>query len=86
MLTAVHIERNTRSWTTTDLLLGLEIHDQRSARIVRAEDFATAISSGVIRSSGAEYALRTVHRTFEELTLHRDINQWLAHRGIFDPW
>ncbi len=86
MLTVVHVERDTRSWTVTDLLLGLQVPDHGSARIVQAEEFATAISAGMIRLSEADYALRTVHRTFEEISRHRDINQWLAHRGIFELW
>ncbi len=85
-LTAVHIQRDTRSWTTTDLLLGLEVPDGGSARIIRSEEFAAAVSGGVIRLSEADYALRTVHRTLEEITLHRDLQQWLAHRGIYDQW
>ncbi|QUH00618.1 hypothetical protein HUO13_07120 [Saccharopolyspora erythraea] len=86
LLTAVHIERDTRSWTTTDLLLGLEVPDQRPARIAQYEEFADAVSGGLIRLSEADYALRTVHRTLEEISMHRDLNQWLAHRGIFDIW
>ncbi len=86
LVTAARIERDTRSWATTDLLLGLEIPDQGSARVIRSEDFAAAVSGGSIRQSEADYALRTVHRTFEELRLHRDVNQWLAHRGVFTTW
>ncbi|MGP4018830.1 hypothetical protein [Saccharopolyspora sp. 5N708] len=85
-LTAVHIERETRSWTTTDLLLGLQIGDYGRARITHAAEFAAAVASGMIRLSEADYALRTVHRTLEEVSRHRDINQWLAHRGIFEAW
>ncbi|MEV0052349.1 hypothetical protein AB0L88_38080 [Saccharopolyspora shandongensis] len=86
LLTAVHIERETRSWTTTDLLLGLEVGEHGRPRITRAADFAAAVGNGLIRLSEADYALRTVHRTLDEVTRHRDINQWLAHRGIFDIW
>jgi predicted RNA-binding protein associated with RNAse of E/G family len=85
-VTAVHIERDTRSWTTTDLLLGLEVPEHGSSRIVHAEEFAAAVSSGLIRLSEADYALRTVHRALEEISRHRDVNQWLAYRGIFDLW
>lgn len=85
-LTAIHLERDTRSWRVTDLLLGLEIPDQGSARIIRSEDFAAAVAGGVIRLSEADYALRTVHRTLEEISMHRDLQQWLGHRGIFDAW
>lgn len=86
LITAVCIDRDTRSWTTTDLLLGLEIPEQGAPRVIQSEEFATAISSGLIRLSEADYALRTVHRTLEELVLHRDVGQWLANRGIFDIW
>ncbi|WP_223839296.1 hypothetical protein [Saccharopolyspora pogona] len=86
MLTAVHIERETRSWTMTDLLLGLEVGDHGRARITHATEFAAAVGNGLIRLSEADYALRTVHRTLDEVTRHRDINQWLAHRGIFQLW
>ena len=86
LVTAVRIQRDTRSWTTTDLLLGLEVPEHGTTRIVRHEDFGAAVSSGLIRYSEADYALRTVHRTLEELTRHRDLNQWLAFRGIFDTW
>jgi predicted RNA-binding protein associated with RNAse of E/G family len=85
-LTAVRIERETRSWTTTDLLLGLEVEDGGRARIAHATEFATAVATGALRLSEADYALRTVHRTLEEVTRHRDLNQWLAYRGIFDIW
>lgn len=86
LVTAARIEWNTRSWTTTDLLLGLEIPEQGTARVIQSEDFASAVSDGAIRLSEADYALRTVLRTFDEIRLHRDLNQWLAHRGVFDPW
>ena len=86
LLTAVHVERDTRSWTTTDLLLGLEVPDRGPARIAHYEEFAEAVQQGMIRLNQADYALRTVHRTLEEVSLHRDLNQWLAHRGIFEIW
>jgi predicted RNA-binding protein associated with RNAse of E/G family len=86
LITAVCIDRDTRSWTTTDLLLGLEIPDCGAPRVIQSEDFAAAISRGLIRLSEADYALRTMHRTLEELILHRDVGQWLADRGIFDSW
>lgn len=85
-ITAVLVEHDARSWVTTDLLLGLEVPDQGCARVLRSEEFATAISTGLIRVSQADYALRTVHRTFAELARHRDLPQWLAYRGIFDVW
>lgn len=86
LVTAVHIERNTRSWATTDLLLGLQVPDHGAARVVKSEEFAAAVSAGIIRPREADYAFHTVHRTLEEISLHRDVNQWLAHRGIFDLW
>ncbi|GAB3299825.1 hypothetical protein [Parasphingorhabdus pacifica] len=86
MLTAVHIERDTRSWKTTDLLLGLQVADHGPARIVQSEDFAAAVSAGIIRPGEADHAFQIVHRTLEELSRQRDLNQWLAHRGIFDLW
>lgn len=86
VLTAVNIAQDARSWGTTDLLLGLQIPDRGSARIIQSEDFAAAVSTGLIRLSEADYALHTVHRAFEELSKHRDLNQWLAHQGIFDLW
>ncbi|MBA8825943.1 hypothetical protein FHX42_003309 [Saccharopolyspora lacisalsi] len=86
LVTAARIEPNTRSWTTTDLLLGLEIPEGGTTRVIHSEDFAAAVSGGAIRLSEADYALRTVLRTFDEIRLHRDLNQWLAHRGVFEPW
>lgn len=86
LITAARIESDTRSWTTTDLLLGLEIPERGTARVIRSEEFASAISEGTIRPSEADYALHTVHRTFHELKQHRDLNQWLAHRGVSDLW
>lgn len=85
-LTAVRIEREPRSWTTTDLLLGLEVQNGGRTRITHAAEFATAVATGVLRREEADYALRTVHRTLDEVTRHRDLNQWLAYRGIFDVW
>lgn len=85
-VSAVHVSWDNRAWSTTDLLLGLQVPERGCARIVRYDDFATAISTGVIRLSEADYALHTVHRTLEELSKHRDLNQWLAYQGIFDLW
>ncbi|MDA3628741.1 hypothetical protein [Saccharopolyspora oryzae] len=85
-LTAVRIKPETRSWTTVDLLLGLEVEDRGRARITHAAEFATAVATGALHRSEADYALRTVHRTLNEVTRHRDLNQWLAHRGIFHLW
>lgn len=85
-LTAASIQRDTRSWATTDLLLGLEISARGRPRVTRAAEFAAAVTTGAIRQSEADYAFDTVHRTLAEITRHRSINQWLAHRGIFEPW
>ncbi|MDI2029815.1 hypothetical protein QFW96_14380 [Saccharopolyspora sp. TS4A08] len=85
-LTAVTIHRDTRSWATADLLLSLEVPDAGRPRIARAAEFASAVAAGAIRQSEADYAFRTVHRTLDEISMHRSINQWLAYRGIFDPW
>ncbi|MDR7300388.1 DUF402 domain-containing protein [Haloactinomyces albus] len=86
LMTAARIEQDMRSWTVTDLFLGLEIAEHGTARVIRSEDFAAAVSGGSIRPSEADYALHTVLRTFDELRLHRDLNQWLAHRGVSDLW
>lgn len=86
LVTAARIEWDTRSWTTTDLLLGLEIPEQGATRVIRSEDFADAVSDGTIRLSEADYALHTVLRTLDELRLHHDLNQWLAHRGVAEQW
>lgn len=85
-LTAVTAEWDTHSWTTTDLLLGIEIPVNGAARIVRAEEFADAVAGGLLRLSEADYAFRTMHRILGELGRHRDLNQWLSYRGIFDSW
>ncbi|RRO17689.1 hypothetical protein EIL87_10105 [Saccharopolyspora rhizosphaerae] len=85
-LTAVTIHRDTRSWATTDLLLSLEVPDGGRPRVTRAAEFASAVASGAIRHSEADYAFRTVHRTLDEISMHRSVNQWLAYRGVFDPW
>lgn len=86
LLTTARIERDGRAWTTTDLLLGLEVPAHGPARIAHYDEFATAVSSGLIRLHEADYAFRTAHRTLEELSAYRDINHWLAHRGVFDIW
>lgn len=86
VLTAFNVEWDTQSWRTTNLLLGLELPEDGPARVVRAEEFGDAVSEGAIRLSEADYAFRTVHRTLSELGHHRDLNQWLAFRGVFDTW
>ncbi|ACU39337.1 hypothetical protein KCV87_27860 [Actinosynnema pretiosum subsp. pretiosum] len=87
VLTAVRVVRDGRTWRTTDLLLGLEVPGGTTARIVRSEDFAAAISGGVISPADADLALRTVHRTLEQVSQHRhDLADWLVNRGIYDRW
>jgi predicted RNA-binding protein associated with RNAse of E/G family len=87
VLTAVRYQRDTRSWRITDLLLGMSITSGSTCRIIRLEEFSTAVSTRVIRSSDANYALRTLHRVLEELArCHHDIEVWLGHQGVVDAW
>lgn len=87
VLTAVRVQRDGRSWRTTDLLLGLAVPGGTTARIVRSEEFAAAVAGRVLGPDDADQALRTVHRTLEEVSLHRhDLRAWLTHRGIYDTW
>lgn len=87
VLTAVRVERDGRSWRTTDLLLGLAVPGGTTARIVRSEEFAAAVAGRVLQSDDADLALRTVHRTLEEISLHRhDMTSWLMHRGLYEVW
>lgn len=86
-VTAVRVHHDGRVWRLTDLLLGLSVPGGRSARIVRSEEFAAAVAGGVIRGADAEFALRTVHRTLEELSRHRhDLDAWLTHHHVFEVW
>ena len=86
-LTAVRVQRDSRSWRTTDLLLGLAVPGGTTARIVRSEEFAAAVAGRVLRPGDADLALRTVHRTLEEISHFRhDLNAWLNHLDIFDVW
>lgn len=87
VLTAVAVHHDARHWRTADLLLGLAVPGRTTARIVRCEDFAAAVAGRVLRPMDADYALRTVHRTLEEISRHgHNLNSWLAYRGIFDTW
>lgn len=86
LITAVRIEQDSRSWTITDLLLGLEVPDFGAARVLHSEDFGAAISGGLIRSSEADYALRTVHRVLGEIGMHDDLGEWLSYLGISEAW
>lgn len=86
-LTAVRVQRDTRSWRTTDLLLGLSVPGGTSARIIGSEEFAAAVAGGVIRADDADLALHTVHRTLEEISRSfHDIGHWLAYHRIYTPW
>jgi predicted RNA-binding protein associated with RNAse of E/G family len=86
-VTAVRIQRDTRSWRTTDLLLGLSVPGRTTARIVGAEEFAAAVAGRVLRPDDADMALRTVHRALEELSMcYHDIAPWLSYRRITTPW
>lgn len=87
MVTAVRVEQDSGSWRTDDLLLGLEVPGKGMPRFARAEEFAAAVSSGTISSHNADNALRTMHRTLEELSLcGHDVDIWLARQGIVDSW
>ncbi|GDY31081.1 DUF402 domain-containing protein [Gandjariella thermophila] len=86
-LTAVRVRRDGRSWRTTDLLLGLAVPGGSTPRIVRSEEFAAAVAGRVLRAEDADLALRTVHRTLEELSRHRhDMTAWLASHGVMATW
>lgn len=87
VLTAVRVQRDTRSWRTTDLLLGMSIINGSTCRLIRLEEFSAAVSTQVIQPSDASYALRTLHRVLEELAhCHHDIGLWLGYQGIVDAW
>ncbi|MGH3440296.1 MAG: DUF402 domain-containing protein [Sciscionella sp.] len=87
VLTAVKVQRDTRSWQTTDLLLGLEIAGNRTPRFARSEEFASAVAGGVITPPDADLALQTVHQALEELcSCDHDVDIWLARQGIVDSW
>lgn len=86
-LTAVRVHWDTRYWRTTDLLLGLSVPGGTTARIVGAEDFAAAVSGGVLRTDDADLALRIVHRALEELSgCYHNMVPWLTHHRIRTPW
>jgi hypothetical protein len=86
-LTAVRVQRDTRSWRTTDLLLGLSVPGGTTARIVGSEDFAAAVAGRILRPDDADLALSIVHRTLEELSrCDYDVLPWLAYQRISTPW
>lgn len=86
-LTAVRVQRDARSWRTTDLLLGLSVPGGTTARIVGFDEFAAAVGGRVLRAEDADMALRTVHRALEELSRCRhDMTPWLSGQRIFTPW
>lgn len=87
VLSAVRVERDHRHWQTTDLLLGLAVPGGTTARIVRSEEFAAAVAGRVLRPGDADQALRTVHRTLEELSnVNHNLTSWLTWHGIYDTW
>lgn len=86
-LTAVRVRSDSRSWWTTDLLLGLEIHPGMNTRISRVAEFSEAVSSGLLRTCDADLALGVVHRTFAAISQQRhDLRTWLGSVGIDDRW
>jgi predicted RNA-binding protein associated with RNAse of E/G family len=86
-LTAVRVQRDTRSWRTTDLLLGLSVPGGTTARIIGSEEFAAAVAGRVLRPDDADLALRIVHRTLEELSYcYHDVANWLSYQRINTPW
>lgn len=87
VLTAVRVMREGTMWRTTDLLLGLSSTAGTAARIVRSEEFAAAVAGRVLRTGDADLALRTVHKTLEELSYYRhDLGSWLTGQHIFEVW
>ncbi|AUS77630.1 hypothetical protein C1701_03750 [Actinoalloteichus sp. AHMU CJ021] len=83
LLTAIRVTHDHRSWRTTDLLLGLALQGRRTPRIVNSAEFAAAVTGRVLRAADAELALRTVHRTLEEISeYHHDLGSWLLGLGI----
>lgn len=87
VLTAVRVERDQRYWQTTDLLLGLAVPGGTTARIVRSEEFAAAVAGRVLLPGDADQALRTIHRTLEDLSnVNHNLTSWLTWQGIYDAW
>ncbi|ALG12435.1 DUF402 domain-containing protein [Kibdelosporangium phytohabitans] len=87
VLTAARITREGTMWRTTDLLLGLSSAPGSAARVVRSEDFAAAVAGRVLRNGDADLALRTVHKTLEELSYYRhDLSAWLTGQHVFEVW
>ncbi len=87
VLTAVRVSREGAMWRTTDLLLGLSSSAGAAARIVRSEEFAAAVAGRILRTGDADLALRTVHKTLEELSYYRhDLGAWLTAQHVFEVW
>jgi predicted RNA-binding protein associated with RNAse of E/G family len=87
VLTAARVQREGTSWRTTDLLLGLSSTQGTAARIVRTEEFAAAVAGRILRTGDADLALRTVHRTLDDLSYHRhDLSAWLTGQHVFEVW
>lgn len=86
-LTAVRIQHDARHWRTTDMLLGLTVVPGSVPRFASSEEFAAAVTGGVLRRVDADLALHAVHRALEQLARHRnDLGSWLAVRGITQHW
>jgi predicted RNA-binding protein associated with RNAse of E/G family len=86
-LTAVRMRGDSRSWRTTDLLLGLEVPGNSTARIVCSAEFAAAVSAQIIAARDASWALEIVHRTLEELSrFGHNLGTWLAYHGVSGVW
>lgn len=87
VLTAVRVEHDARHWRTTDMLLGLTVVSGSVPRFASAENFAAAVTGGVLQRVDADFALHAVHRALEQLTRHdHDLRSWLATRGVTRHW
>lgn len=87
LFTAVKVQRDSQSWWTTDLLLGLELPVAGMPRFAGSEQFATAVRGGTLTSLDADIALKIVHRALEELShCGHNMDSWLTRQGITTPW
>lgn len=74
---AVRVGVDERRWSTTDLVLGLEVPHGRRARVAHAADFAAALQGALLSPVDADQAMATVHRVLGELVAHRhDLDRW----------
>lgn len=79
----VEVDVDDRCWSTTDLVLGLEVRPGRSARVGHAEDFAAALQGALISPGEADEAMAIVHRVLGELVTHRHaLDRWAAALGL----